>query len=86
MTETKIEKDILENTDTDSAKDTMVNSKTGIYHDRDFFRKVKSFLSEIEPGTHCILAIDIEHFKIFNNRLFIFKINTFFIFYPFFTI
>ncbi len=47
--------------------DSELNPITGLYHNRFFFKKAKEYLTSIEPGTHCLVAIDIEHFRIFNK-------------------
>ncbi len=33
----------------------------------EFFRTAESFLREIEDKSYCLMVIDIEHFKLFNQ-------------------
>lgn len=46
---------------------TELNSLTGLYYNHSFFRKVDEKLSELENGTHCLVATDIENFRLFNK-------------------
>ena len=40
---------------------------TDLYYDRMFFREADKFLQNIEPGRFALVAIDIEHFRMFNK-------------------
>lgn len=40
---------------------------TGLYGRVEFFRKAEEFLRGLENGSYCLMAIDIEHFKLFNQ-------------------
>ena len=45
------------------------NKLTGLFSREPFFRQTEAFLSvnDIQPGEYCVAAIDIEHFKLFNE-------------------
>lgn len=62
-----MEKDTKELEKQEFNTDSELNPVTGLYHNRFFFKKAKEYLTSIEPGTHCLVAIDIEHFRIFNK-------------------
>ena len=62
-----MEKDTRETVRHELNTDSELNPVTGLYHNRFFFKKAKEYLTSIEPGTHCLIAIDIEHFRIFNK-------------------
>ena len=47
--------------------DTELNALTGLYDNRSFFRKADEKLSKLENGTYCLIATDIEHFRLFNK-------------------
>lgn len=40
---------------------------TGLFYNRYFFKRVREYMRKIEAGTHCMVAIDIEHFRMFNK-------------------
>jgi len=44
-----------------------INPLTGLYFDYNFFEKADEFLKTVKPDTHCMMAIDIEHFRIYNH-------------------
>lgn len=44
-----------------------LNSLTGLYFNHFFFQKADEKLSKLENGTYCLVAIDIEHFRLFNK-------------------
>lgn len=44
-----------------------VDTLTGLYTEQAFFRKTEVFLSENRRERYCLVAIDIEHFKLFNE-------------------
>lgn len=46
---------------------TELNPLTGLYYNRAFFKKVDERLETVEERTHCFVAIDIEHFRLFNK-------------------
>ena len=53
-----------------SGKDKNADGKdplTGLYRRSEFFRTAESFLREIEDKSYCLMVIDIEHFKLFNQ-------------------
>lgn len=44
-----------------------LNSLTGLPERLDFLRQVQQLLTEKKLNGWCVLSIDIEHFKLFNN-------------------
>lgn len=51
-----------------STNDLMLDGKTGLYHSDYFFQAVDLFLRQtVSPQEYCLLAIDVEHFKLFNE-------------------
>lgn len=44
-----------------------VDPMTGLYRRNVFFRVAPLFLAEAEPGQYCLMSVDIEHFKLFND-------------------
>lgn len=46
---------------------TELNPLTDLYYNRAFFKKADSYLKNIEPHTYCFVAIDLEHFRLFNK-------------------
>lgn len=44
-----------------------LNPLTGLYYDRIFLEKTEERLKKIRPDTYILVAIDIEHFKLFNK-------------------
>ncbi len=44
-----------------------VNTLTGLYYNKSFFAKVKEYLEKEKPTEYCMVATDIEHFKLFNK-------------------
>lgn len=44
-----------------------INLLTGLYDNRMFFQKADERLQEIDADTYCLVAIDIEHFRLFNK-------------------
>lgn len=40
---------------------------TGLFYNRYFFKRVREYMRKVEAGTHCMVAIDIEHFRMFNK-------------------
>ncbi len=43
------------------------NPLTGLYYDKIFLEKVDEIVKNIEPDTYCMVAVDIEHFRLFNK-------------------
>lgn len=43
------------------------NPLTGLYCNRAFFKKADNFLRGVKPHTYSMVAIDIEHFRLFNK-------------------
>ena len=46
---------------------TELNPLTGLYYNYSFFKKVDEYLGQVELGKYCLVAIDIEHFRLFNK-------------------
>lgn len=46
---------------------TEFNPLTGLYFSKAFFQKAEEFVKRTEPGQYCMVAIDIEHFRLFNK-------------------
>ncbi len=46
---------------------TELNPLTGLYYNRAFFKKADKYLKGVEPRTYSFVAIDIEHFRLFNK-------------------
>ena len=44
-----------------------VSALTGLYLRHTFFQKVKEFLESVDEEGYCVLAIDLEHFRLFNK-------------------
>ena len=44
-----------------------INPLTGLYFSHAFFGKADEYLREVEPDTHCMVAMDLEHFRLFNK-------------------
>ncbi len=44
-----------------------VNALTGLYLSHTFFQKAEEFLKSVDSDGYCILAIDLEHFRLFNK-------------------
>ncbi len=43
------------------------NALTGLLFPEDFMEEVRRFIAQTEPGTYCMVAIDILHFRVFNK-------------------
>ncbi len=43
------------------------NPLTGLLYNQAFFEEVGRFLKGIQPNTYCMVAVDIEHFRLFNK-------------------
>ena len=44
-----------------------INPLTGLYFSHAFFEKADEYLHQVEPDTHCMVAVDLEHFRLFNK-------------------
>lgn len=44
-----------------------VNLLTGLYLSHTFFKKANEFLESVDKEQYCLLAIDLEHFRLFNK-------------------
>jgi len=44
-----------------------INPLTGLYFSHAFFGKADEYLREVKPDTHCMVAMDLEHFRLFNK-------------------
>ena len=44
-----------------------INALTGLYFDKAFFEEVENFLKNAEKKTYCMMAIDVEHFRLYNQ-------------------
>lgn len=44
-----------------------LDSLTGLYRRKMFFQKAGQFLQDHPAGSYCLMAVDIEHFKLFNE-------------------
>lgn len=44
-----------------------VNALTGLYLSHTFFEKSEEFLRSVDGEEYCVLAIDLEHFRLFNK-------------------
>lgn len=47
--------------------DAELNPLTGLYDNHFFYRRAEEYLKAVEPGTYCLVAVDIEHFRMFNK-------------------
>lgn len=59
-------KEMRQNGDTDRYQDPLLDALTGLYRRRAFFQIAETFLDSAE-GSYCLVAVDIEHFKLFND-------------------
>lgn len=44
-----------------------VNALTGLYLSHTFFQKAEEYLNSVDGDEYCVLAIDLEHFRLFNK-------------------
>ena len=44
-----------------------INTLTGLYSEQAFFEEVERFLKTAEKKTYCMMAIDVEHFRLYNQ-------------------
>lgn len=47
--------------------ENLLDSLTGLYRRNVFFKKAEQFLQENPVGEYCLMAVDIEHFKLYNE-------------------
>lgn len=51
----------------DQKHDSSIDPLTGLYQRTAFYNQAHSFLAESDADTYCLMVIDIEHFKLFNE-------------------
>lgn len=56
-----------EKEDCEKVNSMEINALTGLYFSNAFFTNAKEYLAEVEPDTFCMVAIDLEHFRLFNK-------------------
>lgn len=44
-----------------------INALTGLYFDKAFFEEVENFLKNTDKKSYCMMAIDVEHFRLYNQ-------------------
>ena len=44
-----------------------INELTGLYNEEAFYEEVESFLQNADEKTYCMMAIDVEHFRLYNQ-------------------
>ena len=44
-----------------------INQLTGLYFEKAFFEEVEKFLQNADKKTYCMMAIDVEHFRLYNH-------------------
>lgn len=44
-----------------------INLLTGLYFSHAFFKKAEEYLEQVVPEDYCMVAIDLEHFRLFNK-------------------
>jgi len=44
-----------------------INALTGLYSEKAFFEEVENFLKTADDKTYCMMAIDVEHFRLYNT-------------------
>ena len=44
-----------------------INALTGLYFEQAFFEEVENFLKKADKKTYCMMAIDVEHFRLYNQ-------------------
>ena len=44
-----------------------INELTGLYSEKAFFEAVTDFLQQEDGKTYCMMAIDVEHFRLYNQ-------------------
>lgn len=51
----------------DQKHDSSIDPLTGLYQRTAFYNQAHSFLAESDADSYCLMVIDIEHFKLFNE-------------------
>ena len=51
----------------EKGKNIEIDALTGLYFSHAFFVNAKAYLENVEPDTFCMVAIDLEHFRLFNK-------------------
>lgn len=51
----------------DTVREHKLDSLTGLYWNISFFREAKCLLDRVRAEDYCLLALDIEHFKLYNE-------------------
>ncbi len=46
---------------------TEINPLTGIYYNHTFLKMVDKYMQNVQPDTHMMVAVDLEHFRLFNK-------------------
>lgn len=46
---------------------TKINPLTGLYYNRAFMKEVNDSVAKAKPNVYCMVAVDIEHFRLFNK-------------------
>ena len=44
-----------------------INALTGLHFSHAFFKKADEFLKQVDPDSYCMVAMDLEHFRLFNK-------------------
>ena len=44
-----------------------INELTGLYNENAFFEEVERFLQKADEKNYCMMAIDVEHFRLYNQ-------------------
>ena len=44
-----------------------INELTGLYNEEAFFEEVERFLQDADEKNYCMMAIDVEHFRLYNQ-------------------
>lgn len=51
----------------DNINEQGINELTGLYFTHTFFKEVEEFLKTADDGNYCMMAVDIEHFRLYNK-------------------
>lgn len=46
---------------------TKINPMTGLFYNRAFMKEVNDSMAKLKPGVYCMVAVDVEHFRLFNK-------------------
>ena len=44
-----------------------INALTGLYFNHSFFEEADAFLTTVNPQEYCMMAVDVEHFRLYNK-------------------